>query len=407
MRKVTMIIILIMASFLLIGCNAKMVAPGSAPEASPTPTAAETPLSDASPTKTAAETPLPEASPTPTIAETLPPEPSMAKIRLSDELYMPEISVTGWKPYFTGEEPEWLYNPDEPWAWNRDGENSFDQTAATDAHMSLYPYLESYANYAGCYVNSNGYLTVMLTEPTIEQADEISGRSAAPIWIVASQFSYGNLRKALDEVFPAITSWMDEHPEAPIGGLSGGIHDDVNRVYINLSGSGIPQLLEAFDFPECINLVYTLTIDPSLSHDLPRAPVTAWEKDGATIKCAQESYPVGTTSLRVTASHDAPKMRMYAPDAFLSVEKYVDGEWYDVSGNFFSDDVYAEILDIPAGVEKTVNLEIATPETLGPGLYRATYNGFVWLSPTGDWDMNCAIAGIGGRDNVSFEFAIS
>jgi hypothetical protein len=378
MRKVALILGLCTTFFMLIGCDANVILPTTASEASPTPTASETP----------------------------PPETLTTKIRLSEELYQPDVSLTGWQPYFTGEEPEWTYNPNEPWLWNRDGENSTVQTPAMDAHASLFSFFESFAGYAGCYVNSNGYLTVVLTEPTMEKVNEIAQRSAAPVWIVTATYSYSTLRKALDEVFPAITNWMAEHPEAPIGGLSGGIRDDVNRVYLNLSGSGIPQLLDAFDFPGCIELVYTLTIDPSQPHDIPRAPETSWEKDGVTIRSARESYPVGTSSIPVIARHNVENMRLYAPDSLLSVEKYVGGEWYDVSGNFFSHDVYMEIFDIPAEVEKTVYLDIVTPETLGPGLYRATYHGHVCLSSSGDTTMNSAIAGIGGRDMVTFEFIV-
>ena len=393
MRKATLLFIIIAASSLLIGCNAILVKPDPALQASPE-TAATDPTTIQSP-------------PPPTVSNTPPPEPSSTKIRLSEVLYSPDIPLTGWKPYFTGEEPEWEYNPDEPWLWILDGENSPDQTPANEAHMSLYEFLESYANYAGCYVNSNGYLTVMLTDPTMEQADELASLSAAPIWIVSANFPYSSLVKALDEVFPAITAWMEEHPEAPIGGLSGGVRDNVNRVYLSLSGSGIPKLLDAFDFPPCIELEYKLTIDPSQPHEIPHAPVTSWEKDGVTIRSAQESYPIGTTSIPVTVSHEVPNMRLYAPDSLLSVDKYVNGDWYDVSGNFFMNAVYMEILDIPAGVEKTVYLTIVTPETLGPGLYRAKYGGHVSLSSTGDTTAKSAIAGISGKDYVNFEFIIA
>ena len=263
MHNAVIIYTLYMASLLLIGCNANRTA--------------------VDPTAGAPKAPV--------VSEALPPEPLSAKIRLSEELYLPNISKTSWKPYFTGEEPEWKYSPDEPWLWIRDGKNSSMQTPAMDAHMSLYPFMESYANYAGCYVNSNGYLTVMLREPTMEQANEIAKRTAAPVWIVTADYSYETLRKALDEVFPAITNWMNEYPDAPIGGLRGGIQDDDNRVYLNLSGSGIPRLLDAFDFPDCIELVYTLTIDPSQPHDIPRTPVTVWEKDGVIIKERKGGLP--------------------------------------------------------------------------------------------------------------------
>lgn len=297
--KTALLFILSTAHLLLIGCSANMALHDLAPKSPPVTTASEM------------------MAPEPLTA----PGPLTTKIRFSEELYLPDISLNDWSPYFTGEEPKWEYNPDKPWLWDRDGDSSPDQTPAGDAHMSLYPFWESYTNYAGCFVNSNGYLTVILTEPTIEQANEIAGLSAAPVWIVAANYSYETLRKALDEVFPAIKSWIDEHPESPIGDLSGGIHDDDNRVYLNLSGSGIPELLDAFDFPDCIELVYTLTVNPFQPQDISRAPVTLWEKDGVTIKSALESYPVDTTSIPVIASHVIENMHLYAPDSLLSVEK--------------------------------------------------------------------------------------
>jgi hypothetical protein len=150
-----------------------------------------------------------------------------------------------------------------------------------------------------------------------------------------------------------------------------------------------------------------MTVDPSQPHDIPHMPKTSWEKDGVTIKSERESYPFGTKSIPVTASHNVENMHLYAPNSVLSVEKYVDSEWCDVSGNFFMNDIYVEIFDIPAGVDKTVYLEIVTPETLGPGLYRATYHGHVCLSSSGDTSINSAIAGIGGKDMVTFEFIIT
>jgi len=403
-RKAVLITILSAVSFLLIGCYANMAHPDSTFEARPAHPGSTSETHMAPPDSTSETHP---SHPAVAVNETSPQEPATVKIRLSEELYEPEKSIDTWEPYFTGEEPEWLYNPDQPWLWIREAPGSSNQNPASNAHASLSPFMESYANYAGCYVNSNGYLTVMLTEPTVEQAREIAERSGAPVWIVAAQYSYEILKKALEEAYPAVASWMEGHPDVPIGGLSGGIRDDDNRVYLNLSGSGIPLLIEAFDFPGCIVLDYTITVDPSEPHAIPRAPVTAWEKDGVTIKSARESYPVGTMSIPVTASHNVDNMRLYAPDALLSVDKYVDGEWHDVSGGFMWNDLYLEIFDIPAGEEKTVYLEIVTPETLGPGLYRATYNGHVCLSPSGDTTINSAIAGIGGKDPVTFEFTIT
>jgi len=42
----------------------------------------------------------------------------------------------------------------------------------------------------------------------------------------------------------------------------------------------------------------------------------------------------------------------------LSVEKYVNGEWYDISGNFSMNSSYAEIFNVPAGEEKAEPLHL-------------------------------------------------
>lgn len=329
-----------------------------------------------------------------------------SSIRISEELYVKEASVK-WEPYFTGEEPEWIYNPDEPWAWNRDGETSHDQASGLQAHQSLYAYFTECDNYAGCYINSDGYLTVMLTNPTVKQTQEISGLSAAPVWIIAAKYPYKILQKAQEEIWDAITSWISDHPDVPLSLYGGGIDDMENCLKITMQGSGIPRLLSEFDFPAYIEFEYNPTVDASEPHDIPREPNTVWERDGVTIKSARESYPVGTTFILVTASHTVQNQRLYAPYASLRVEKYANGEWYDISGNFFTNSLYIEIFDIPAGEEKTARLNIVTPETLGVGLYRATYSGHVCLSSSRDTTINSAIVGVERGDNVTFEFTVT
>lgn len=380
MRKI--IPVLLATIFLLSGCNARAGLPAVVPGTPGAPVETHKP---------------PEIRPDP------------SKVHLSEELYAPGASVADWEPYFTGEEPVWNYNPDKPWASFIHTDNSYsqNQAPAMEAHQVLYSYFMSSNDYAGCYVNCNGYLTVLLVGPTIERALEIAELSPSPLWIIAAEYSYKILDQAQQEAVRTIIEWIDEHPDIPAAFRSSGVYDDDNRVRLSLQGSGVPLLLSAFDFPDCIEIIYTPTITASERHDVPRIPVIAWEKDGVTIKSAYVSYPVGTTSLFVTASHNVENMRLYAPDAPLSVEKNADGEWYDISGSFSIQDIYCEILDIPAGEKKTVELRIVTPETLGPGLYRARFGGHVCLSSTGDTTTNSAIAGISGKDIVTFEFLIA
>lgn len=133
-------------------------------------------------------------------------------MRISEELYVKEASVK-WEPYFTGEEPEWVYNPDEPWTWNPDGNSSRNQALGQQAYQDLYAYLANCDYYAACYINSDGYLTVMLTNPTLKKVKEITERSAAPVWIIAAKYPHDTLQKAFDETWAAIAAWKDEHPE--------------------------------------------------------------------------------------------------------------------------------------------------------------------------------------------------
>ena len=333
-------------------------------------------------------------------------EHAQAAIRLSEALYAPVVSTDVWTPYFTGKEPLWKYIPDAPWSLSTDGIYEPDQEPAAIAHQSLFTYVKENVNYAGCYFNVNGYLTVLLTNPTETQALYLAEHLKAPVWIVAAAYTYDTLIRAQEESYQAILSWISNHPDVSASFVCSGINEVKNRVEVSLHGSGIPKLLDAFDLPDCIDILYTPIIDASVPHDIPREPDTIWTKDGVTIRSARESYPVGTTFLLVSASHTVENTRLYAPDFLLSVSKYVNGEWCDISGDIFQHLIYFEIFDIPAGEEKTVKLEIATPETLGPGLYRALYTGHVGL---GGITIDKAIAGINipGVSPLSFEFTIT
>ena len=311
-----------------------------------------------------------------------------------------------WEPYFTGDEPEWQFNPEAPWEWNREIQGSDNQSAGVNAHQSLYGFLSVLDNYAGAFINSEGYLTVLLSGPTAEQASEIAARSEAPIWIVAADFSLSELELALDSAVSEIQSWINENPGHVIGPKAWWVSQQNNVAVIEISGSGVPALLEASNFPSHVNINWLPTVDPSMPHDIPRAPITIWERDGVMIRGTYESYPEGVTHLYITALHNVEGLRMFAPYSPLRVDKYVDGEWINVSGIFFSHGIYIEIFDIPAGEEKTVSLSIVTPETLGPGLYRATYGGFIALAATSDRSIHDAVVGAQYDDNVYFEFVI-
>jgi hypothetical protein len=337
--------------------------------------------------------------------------PISAQIRISEDLYTKKAPVASWKPYFTGEKQEWEFSPGQPWSFSKDDGYSTNQEPGLIASESLYSHLIASADYSGCYVNANGYLTVMLAKPSRKRAKEIGELSAAPVWIVAAEYTYNLLNKAEGETRDALTSWLDEHPDVPVAIYASYAAQLENRVVFELHGSGIPQLLGALDLPDYVEFVYTPTIDASLPHDIPHKPLTAWERDGVIIKSARESYPVGAKFLMVTASHNVENKRLYAPHSYLHIEKYANGEWYDICGDFAETQEYLEMFDIPAGEEKTVHMWIITPETLGIGLYRATYRGQVCLATkltsTGSIPTGSEITRKHPDDNVTFEFTVT
>jgi hypothetical protein len=266
-------------------------------------------------------------------APVLPPisPPVSGQIRLSEGLYAQKAPVAYWRPYFTGEAREWKFDPKEPWSLNIGGDSASNQEPGFTAHVSLSAHLAESVDYAGRYINSNGYLTILLVNPTPERAAQIAGLSAAPVWIVAAGYPYSLLEKAKDETWQALTSWLGDHPDVPVSNMGIGVDESENIVSIRMHGSGVPLLERAFDLPGYIKLSYTPSIDASLPHDIPHEPDTVWEKDRAVIKSARQSYPIGATFLLVTAGHDVGHMRLFAPYVPLGVEKYANGGWHDIS----------------------------------------------------------------------------
>ena len=331
------------------------------------------------------------------------------RIRLSEFLYVSPASLTDWEPYFTGEEPVWTYHPEEPWApWEVGGGRfSAGYQVGLAAFDALHTFLEGHPNFAGFHINIAGFLTVRMVNPTHEIVEQIKEKSPYPVWIIAEEFSYDVLRRAQDESFSAIISWLEENPDVAVSIFSAYTAVIENRVRINLQGSGVPTLLDALDFPDFIEFVYTPTVDASLPHDIPRNPNTIWERDGVTIRSVRESYPVGTTFLLISGSHNVEGMRLFAPYSPMGIEKYVDGEWFDLSGNFIVPGIYTEIFDIPASEEKTLQISIMTPETLGPGLYRANFRSFVSLAENDMNLFNNAIVGREPGDHIVIEFIVT
>jgi len=335
------------------------------------------------------------------------------RIRLSEELYIAAAATDKWQPYFTGNEPEWIYNPEQPWAPLKDiGNISGDQSHAYNAFAALESFKEEFPAYAGAYVNADGYLTVMLVNPTMELAAELAERLPEPVWIIAAEYSYHVLNKAFAESYDTVMDWIDRNPSAKVWCLSGCADEVAGRVVIDLHGSGVLNLLNELDFPPYVEFNYTPIDDPSAPANIPGSPNGVWEKGGVTIKSARESYPIGADYILLTAGHNVAGMRLYASYMPLSVEKYTDGGWANISGNFISADLYREMFDIPAGEEKIVPLRLIAPETLGPGLYRAIYYDRIVLSASNDHVFSSDEIIAGGsesdkNDRVTIEFIIT
>lgn len=286
-----------------------------------------------------------------------------------------QFETETWVPYYTGGEQDWDW--DQPWQANDpSGSRSFDQEDGLAAYFDLYLGVTGRTDYGGCYINCSGTLTVLVLDPTEELAEEYAAKSKTGFWIIEAEYAFQELKDTADTVFDEIVQWIEPHPESYLQASSWCVNKTSNRVIIEMSGPSLQPLTDALDIPGCVTLDLVETGRSADPEDIPREPETVWEDAAHDIQVsmAQPSYPIGTKSVAVILENKGDGTAMYGES--FSMEKYIDGQWQDISGNLVFN---AMGYGLEAHARNVLELStVMFPGPLGPGLYRVLGDSIRW-----------------------------
>ena len=275
-----------------------------------------------------------------------------------------EPASEGWQPYYTGEDREWDY--DRPWDWDLspDVKGEFNQDQALEAYQNLGECSEP--DYAGAYTNGSGTLTVLITNPTIERAKHYGELCKVGVWIVEAEYTANELNLALLETPEIIEQWLADNPEISLRLDGWGISSYQNRAVFHLSGNDGEIMKSQLELPGCVALEFSETADSSDAAEIPREPNYKWNSGPISVYLDQAEFPVGVKNINITLENHSDGSLTYGES--YAFEKYVDGDWMDVSGNMaFTSVGYA--LEEYDKETFFINTEYF-PEPLGVGLYR-------------------------------------
>lgn len=142
-----------------------------------------------------------------------------------------------------------------------------------------------------------------------------------------------------------------------------------------------PPESSATEAPDRISLYTGEAQDLDTEQEIPREPETTWSAlDGIlTVSVQQPTYPVGIEEITVILRNDSSGEAMYGVS--YSVEKYVDSNWENVSGDLAFDAV-GRILSEHNQNTMTVYTTLF-PTSLGVGLYRIIGTTLSYTEETG------------------------
>lgn len=276
-----------------------------------------------------------------------------------------------WTPLYTGEDREWEHQ--NPWAFDAlEGETrEHNQEEGMEAALDIGYHGTELPGFAGSYLNCSGTLTVMLVDPQVKMIEEYAKASDYGFWIVAANYTQKELEAASEELFEEIRQWIEEHPEAKL--QLGYMATDMkkNRVLVEFYGPSLESFYAEFDdLHPCVEVILHEVQDASMEAEIPRDPEVTWSAlDGIlTVSVLQPAYPVGVETVTVVLENNSLGQVMYGES--YSVEKYVDGEWVNVSGRLAFNAIGLGLAEYDRKT-LTVNTEMF-PAPLGVGLYRIT-----------------------------------
>ncbi len=173
-----------------------------------------------------------------------------------------------------------------------------------------------------------------------------------------------------------INAWLDETPDAHLRLDAYYLEERSNCVIFDLSGPSLQPLTDALEIPDCVTLNLYETALSSDADAIPWEPETVWEdtETGIRVSMAQPSYPVGTASVAVILENTGDGVAMYGES--FSMEKYIDGQWQNVSGDLAFDAVG---YSLESHDRRVLEIRVSGFLTsLGPGLYRITGDDIRW-----------------------------
>lgn len=277
-------------------------------------------------------------------------------------------SASTWEPVYTGEAREWEHQI--PWAFDElEGENrAWNQDEGMTAAGDIGYHGGDLPGFAGYYINCSGTLTVALVEPQVELLEEYAKESSVGFWIIDAEYTLEELESASDELSNQIYEWIKENPESKLQFGFTTTDIEKNRYVVELYGPSLEPFYAEFDnLPPCVEVILHAVEDASMEAEIPREPETTWSAlDGIlTVSVLQPEYPVGVDTITMVLENNSLGQVMYGES--FSVEKFVDGEWVDVSGALAFNAIG---LGLEEYDRKTLSVNtVMFPAPLGVGLY--------------------------------------
>lgn len=278
-------------------------------------------------------------------------------------------TASSWEPVYTGEDRTWEHQ--NPWAFDALEGETFqrNQEEGMTAYFDIGPNGTGLPGFAGAYLNCSGTLTVALVDPQVELLEEYAKESATGFWIIDAEYTLDELETATEGLYDRISTWIQEHPESKLQFGFATTDIERNRYVVELYGPSLDHFYAEFDdLHPCVEVILHEMPDASVEGEIPRDPETTWSAlDGIlTVSALQPEYPVGVETITVVLENNSLGSVMYGLS--FSVDKYVDGEWVDVSGSLSFNAIGLGLVEYDRNT-LTISTELF-PAPLGVGLYR-------------------------------------
>ena len=269
-----------------------------------------------------------------------------------------------FKPFYTGDETVSAMGGTQPWEISADG------TVQAESYENAEKIVKQ-DDYCGHYLNSSGTYTVVVKNPTKKRAREYAKMLDGDIWVIQGEYTWAELTDARQNAEDLVNDCLAES----------GIDPAMNRVVLDLYGAEAVKFADAELFSPCVNAYYAGEIIwergemAAKNESVAYAPISSVDIEDTNLRVSmgRSEYPLGCgyISFNVELPSGYCALEMGG-----GLEKYVDGKWRTVVGDYahagydcLADAFAASRTVITRG---TWSFMIPTEkyETLGTGLYR-------------------------------------